>query len=331
MSTAATTPFEEVLSAGGAHIRHLMEQVERRLEGVTVEYGTQLERSTRTTLAGGGKRLRPLLVFVCADAELTAQSRTALVRSAAAVELVHMASLVHDDVLDDAALRRGRPTVYASLGRQAATATGDFLFSRAFSLLQANEDVDQVQALSAACVALAKGELAQRRDAYSRLVGVDRYLERCELKTASLFVAACELGSLVATHGGPVTEALGRFGQRVGLAFQILDDILDVAGDTRQTGKQRGTDLLDGTVTLPLILASELDPELARMDLSTLRSRAQAEQVCDRIVASGALEESRKQAAELVLAAKTELDGGLDPGVADLLRLVADRVVDRYS
>jgi geranylgeranyl pyrophosphate synthase len=331
MSTAATTPFEEVLSAGGAHVRHLMEQVERRLEGVTVEYGPQLERSTRTTLAGGGKRLRPLLVFVCAEAELTAQSQNALVRSAAAVELVHMASLVHDDVLDDAALRRGRPTVYASLGRQAATATGDFLFSRAFSLLRANEDVDQVRALSAACVALAKGELAQRRDAYSRLIGVDRYLERCELKTASLFTAACRLGSLVAAHGAPVTEALGRFGQRVGLAFQILDDILDVAGDTRQTGKQRGTDLLDGTVTLPLILASELDPELARLDLSTLRSRAQAEQVCDRIAASGALEESRKQAAELVVAAKTELDGRLDAGVADLLRLVADRVVDRYS
>jgi geranylgeranyl pyrophosphate synthase len=332
MSTAAATPFEEVLSAGGPPVRRLMADVELLLGRITVAYGTQLGRAAGTTLAGGGKRLRPLLVFVCVDGEHGSQRRRqALVRAAAAVELVHMASLVHDDVLDDARVRRGRPTVYASQGRGTATASGDFLFSRAFSLLGENGNASQIRALSDACVDLARGELAQRRDAYSHFAGVERYLYRCELKTASLFVAACKLGALVAGYDGPQVEALGRFGQRVGLAFQILDDVLDVAGDVVQTGKQRGSDLLEGTVTLPLILAAEADPELAKLDLSTLNSRAEAERVCERIAASGALEEARRQASELVVAAQSELDGGLDSRVSALLRLVADRVVDRYS
>jgi geranylgeranyl pyrophosphate synthase len=332
MTSAATTPFEEVLSAGGPAIRRLMEDVELLLAGISAAYGIQLERSAGTTLAGGGKRLRPLLVFVCAgDAQESERRRQELVRAAGAVELVHMASLVHDDVLDDATIRRGRPTVYASGGREVATATGDFLFSRAFSLLWRNGNADQVRALSDACVDLARGELAQRRDAYSRFAGVESYLNRCELKTASLFVAACELGALVAGQDGSRVEALARFGQRVGLAFQILDDVLDVAGDVEQTGKQRGSDLLEGTVTLPLILAAEADPELASLDLTTLSSRAEAERVCERIAATGALEGARRRAGALVVEAKSELDGGLDSRVSGLLRLVADRVVNRYG
>ena len=115
-------------------------------------------------------------------------------RAAAAVELIHMATLVHDDVVDNALLRRGRPTVFASGGRETATATGDFLFSRSFALLASNGDDEQVQVLSDACVALARGELAQRHDAYRLDVDEERYLLRCELKTARLFSAACRLG-----------------------------------------------------------------------------------------------------------------------------------------
>jgi geranylgeranyl pyrophosphate synthase len=309
-----------------------MEQVEGELAEVATPYGAQLEQSTGATLAGGGKRLRPLLVFLCAEAEdAGAVAGDPLVRAAAAVELVHMASLIHDDVLDGAHVRRGRPTVYASRGRDAATATGDFLFSRAFWILRRNDDDQQIRMLSDACLALARGELAQRQDAYSRFAGVDRYLVRCELKTASLFVAACKLGSRVAGAGAPQIEALGRFGLRLGLAFQLLDDVLDVAGKVEQTGKERGSDLLDGTVTMPLILASQSDPELSRLDLAALSSRADVEAVCDRIAASGALEETRRRASELVEAAKSELDAGLDARVSRLLHLVADRVVDRYS
>ena len=186
-----------------------------------------------------------------------------LLRAAVAVELIHSATLVHDDVLDGAHLRRGRPTVVAVAGRGMATATGDLLFSRAFSELAANGSPEQIRVLSSASSALAEGELMQRADAWNAATTRERYLARCDLKTARLFQAACELGAL--EGGGPV-ELLGRFGRRIGLAFQLLDDVLDVSGPAARTGKHRGTDLLDGTVTLPLIVARERDPELARVD-----------------------------------------------------------------
>jgi geranylgeranyl pyrophosphate synthase len=332
VAIAGTSPFERVLAAGGRRIRTLMEEVEQQLTEITSAYGAELERSAGSTLAAGGKRLRPLLVFISgSEAGEGRLERDSLVRAGAAVELAHMASLVHDDVLDSASLRRGRPTIYADFGPSTATATGDFLFSRAFRLLRGGTRLEQVRTLSDACLALARGELAQRHDAYARFVGVDRYLQRCELKTASLFEAACKLGSLACGHDGPRTGALGRFGHRVGVAFQLLDDVLDVEGTAEQTGKQRGSDLLDGTVTLPLILASEADPELGTLDLRLVDSREEAERICERIAATDALAETRRRATELVAEAVSEIDGRLDPAVAELLRLVADGIVERYS
>ena len=191
-----------------------------------------------------------------------------------AVELIHSATLVHDDVLDAAALRRGRPTVVATAGRAIATATGDLLFSRAFAELARNGRPESVRVLSDASSALAEGELLQREDAWNVGVSRERYEQRCDLKTARLFQAACELGALEGT--APVA-VLGRFGRRIGLAFQMLDDVLDVSGPAERTGKHRGTDLLDGTVTLPLILARERDPALRSLDLRGVRTPAQAE------------------------------------------------------
>jgi geranylgeranyl pyrophosphate synthase len=157
---------------------------------------------------------------------------------------------------------------------------------------------------------------------------VDRYLLRCELKTARLFEAACRLGTLAT---GQADLDLGAFGRRIGLGFQILDDVLDVSGPAERTGKHRGTDLLDGTVTLPLITARERDPALAAIDLRSITDAAQAEALCDRIAATGALEDARADAHALVADAKRELDPSLlGAGRADALRLVADSVVERY-
>ena len=194
----------------------------------------------------------------------------ALIRAAAAVELVHMATLVHDDVLDDAALRRGRPTVYASHGRDAALTTGDLLFALAFEELAQPGYEEQVAALSYASSGLASGELIQREDAFNPAVTRERYLLRCTLKTARLFEAAALLGA----HAGGRPElapALAAFGNKVGLAFQLADDVLDVAASTEQTGKTRGADLLDGTVNLPLIEAARRDPTLAELDFARSR------------------------------------------------------------
>jgi geranylgeranyl pyrophosphate synthase len=254
-----------------------------------------------------------------------------LVRAAAAVELVHSATLVHDDVLDVAPLRRGRPTVFATAGRAAATQTGDLLFARAFALLAANDDPAQVRALSDAGSALARGELLQRADAFDAAIPLDRYLLRCELKTARLFEAACILGALESGAGEDGAEALREFGRRIGLAFQILDDVLDVAGPAERTGKHRGTDLLDGTVTLPFILARERDPALGALDPRAIVRPADAEAICDRIAATGALDEARAVALEHVAAAKAVVPAGLPERERRALLLVADGVVARYS
>jgi geranylgeranyl pyrophosphate synthase len=252
-----------------------------------------------------------------------------------AVELVHAASLVHDDILDGAVLRRGQSTVVAAEGREVAIATGDLMFSRAFAELARNERADHLRALADAASALARGELVQREDAW-QVVTVARYLERCRLKTASLFEASCKLGAL-AGPGAPAPRAsrrgseLGRFGREIGMAFQILDDVLDVQGPPERTGKARGADLMDGTVNLPLILARRRDPELAALDLHSLREPEVAELVCRRIAATGALEQARERALRLVARAKAQLPQRLPPGQREVLELVADGVVERFS
>ena len=318
MIETLTDPFDAILELGGEPLREAMAGVETRLREITA-----VERHALATVAAGGKRLRPLLVFV---AGLGSDAHVALSRAAAAVELIHSATLVHDDVLDDAPLRRGRTTVFAAAGRSAATATGDLLFSSAFAELARNGAIAQLRALSAASAALARGELMQRADAWRADVSLERYLQRCELKTARLFAAACELGALAG--GGP---PLGPFGHAVGLAFQLLDDVLDITGPTERTGKRRGTDLLDGTVTLPLILARERSRELWALDLRSIAGPAHAERICEAIEATGAGEHARLRALDLVARAKRELPRECPPLQRRALELMADGLVDRYA
>ena len=171
-----------------------------------------------------------------------------------------MATLVHDDVLDAAPLRRGHPTVWRTDGRGLATATGDHLFARAFAELTATGDMPAVAILADACLGLARGEILQRHQAGDPSVTVDGYLERCTLKTGRLFSAAARLGARFSQLSADDAAALGRFAEALGLAFQIADDVLDCDGDPDTTGKPLGTDLLDGTVTLPLLVAARRDP-----------------------------------------------------------------------
>jgi geranylgeranyl pyrophosphate synthase len=333
--------IEALVRGGGAQLRERMARIESHLEHVTAAAGAPLAVHANATIVAGGKRLRPLLVVLAAEAAGDSLKRqeeeVRLLRAAVAVELIHSATLVHDDVIDRAELRRGHPTVAASAGPRAAIATGDLLFSRAFAELAHNDDPSQLRALSDASSALAAGELLQREDAYAADVAIERYLRRCELKTAALFEAACRLGALVAVPGSSdLADALGGFARRIGLAFQILDDVLDVSGPVERTGKSRGTDLLDGTVTLPLILAREHDGELAEVDLAALRGSDGtggvriAEELCDRIAATGALAQARERAHALVAEAKAALPASLPAGGAARLELVADAVVERY-
>ncbi|HLB20484.1 MAG TPA: polyprenyl synthetase family protein [Solirubrobacteraceae bacterium] len=326
---------DAIMQRGGEGLRRRMIRAELHLENVTAQAGAPLAAPASATIRAGGKRLRPLLVVLASESAggppRTPDGEERLLRAAVAVELVHSATLVHDDLIDGAQLRRGRPTVAAVAGREVAIATGDLLFSLAFAELARNESATQLRALSDASSALAAGELLQREDAYAAHVAVERYLRRCELKTAALFEAACRLGALTAADGSDaLAGALGAFARRIGLAFQMLDDVLDVSGPVERTGKSRGTDLLDGTVTLPLILARERDAQLADFDLASLSGPEQAEQLCERIAATGALDEARERALAVVAEAKAALPAILPDGRAALLDLVADAVVERY-
>ena len=316
---------QTVVDLGGEQVVRLLDRAKRRMNELAASHGPLLARYAGQTITAGGKRLRPLLVFLAAGAP--PPESDGLLRSAVAVELIHGATLIHDDVLDGSPLRRGRPTVFAAGGRSMAIATGDLLFSRAFSELAGVGSVQAVRVLARASRELAAGEVMQRADTFAPDLGVERYLERCRLKTAVLFRAACELGSL---QGAGPTAELASFGEQIGLAFQILDDVLDVTGPPERTGKPRGADLLDGTITLPLIVARQRDAEIAGVDVGRVQTSDDAAVLCDRIAATGALDDARSRALELVMAAKRALPS-LPRRQRAALELVADGVVERYT
>jgi geranylgeranyl pyrophosphate synthase len=218
-----------------------------------------------------------------------------------AVELVHMATLVHDDLIDRAGYRRGRASAWARFGPGAAKAAGDYLFARAFAELAATRDERAVSTLAAACLSLARGEALQRAQTHDPDTSVESYLERCALKTGKLFEAACLLGAGVTRSEAP---ALAGFGLALGIAFQIVDDILDCTGETIDTGKIAGTDLREGTPTLPLLLAAREDA-VVRDALAG----GSLDGALIRVAATGALDRSRVVALEYAQRARACLNG----------------------
>ncbi|CAB4878080.1 MAG: hypothetical protein F2799_05740 [Actinobacteria bacterium] len=312
-----------VLEAGGPGVTETLLRVEESLAEVAGRATGAIAPFANSAVAGGGKRLRPLLAVLSAG--YSPGDTDAVVRAGVAVELVHAATLVHDDILDRSDVRRGSPTVVAAGGREMAVAVGDYLFAAAFGELVPNGTAD-VEVLAQAGSDLARGELLQRADAWNVHTSRERYLQRCRLKTARLFEAAAVLGSRA---GGLGSEQAERFAGSVGLAFQLLDDVLDVTGPEERTGKPRGTDLLDGTVTLPLIIAMEHDPSLIEVDLAALDTVSVVE-ICDRIAETGALDEVRSMAEDWIAVANgavAEMSGVS----ADAFRLVARALVDRVS
>jgi geranylgeranyl pyrophosphate synthase len=281
-----------------------LDELEERLHAAAGYHEGLVARVADEALSAGGKRLRPLLVH------LTSPDRERALRGGVAVEVAHTAALVHDDVIDGAELRRGHGTAWHVHGEAAARATGDYLFARAFAELADAGDMDGVRILARACLALVRGEAMQRRQLHDPSTSVEAYVARCALKTGSLFEAACLLGSR--------DERLGRFGLALGVAFQIVDDILDCTGETIETGKIAGTDLREGTPTLPLILAAERD-EVVRAALAG----GPLDGALVRVAATGALEESREAALDYARKARECLRD--EPDLEALTHIVIDR------
>jgi geranylgeranyl pyrophosphate synthase len=283
VSALAAISESPALEAYLAELEERLELTVGSCRGVVAEVGAE-------ALAAGGKRLRPLLVY------LSCATGPPPVPAGVAVELVHMATLMHDDVIDGARVRRGRASAWSTYGTDAARAAGDYLFARAFAELAATGDTRAVAILADATLCLARGEALQRAQRHDPDTPVDAYLERCSLKTGKLFEAACRLG------GGS-----GAFGLALGIAFQITDDILDCAGATIETGKVAGTDLREGTPTLPLLLAAQRD-DVVRDALVT---GAELDGVLVRVAATGAIEESREVALAYARNARACLNGEL--------------------
>jgi geranylgeranyl pyrophosphate synthase len=286
-------------------LEEYLDAMEERLARSVASHPGVVAAVGNEALAAGGKRLRPLLVFLS-----TPPGTEPSLPGGVAVELVHMATLVHDDLIDRAHFRRGKAAAWSVHGAAAARATGDYLFARAFAELAATANSEAVNVLADATLRLARGEALQRTQAHDPSTTVESYLERCALKTGALFEAACRLG------GGS-----GDYGVALGVAFQIADDVLDCAGATIETGKIAGTDLRDGTPTLPLLLAAQED-ELVREALAG----GPLDGVLVRVAATGALERSREVALDYAGRARACLNGELH---RDELESLTHAVVNR--
>ena len=241
--------------------------VEERL--IEVAYGAlgELVAPALEALTAGGKRLRPILLVL--SARMGEPEDGALLTASTAIEVLHTATLIHDDVVDKAGSRRGRPTTAAAYGREVAVATGDYLFAEAFYGLAEIGDPRLVRAFSEAAMGLAAGELEQFRSARGP-VEVEAYLEHIRMKTAGLFKAACVAGGTLGGLSIKQVDALATYGQALGLAFQMSDDVMDLVGKPGLMGKGVGADLAEGTVTLPVIFAlKEGDAAVIRRVLQT--------------------------------------------------------------
>jgi octaprenyl-diphosphate synthase len=248
-------------------------------------------------IAGGGKRLRPAVLVLVARA-LSYQG-TVHRELAAIVEFIHTATLLHDDVVDESAMRRGRNTSNAEFGNAASVLVGDFLYSRAFQMMVSIDNMHVLRVLAEATNVIAEGEVMQLLNVHNADVTVDAYLEVVRRKTAKLFEAAGRLGVIIAGGDQSTEAAFANYGMHLGTAFQLIDDVLDYSGDERETGKNVGDDLSEGKPTLPLIYVmqhgSQSDADLVRAAIMS-GGRDDLPAVLNAVRSCGALDYTRQQA-----------------------------------
>jgi octaprenyl-diphosphate synthase len=269
--------------------------IRRRLESDVV----LVRQIAEYIIAGGGKRLRPALVFLAAGA--AGYRGEHHVELAAVVEFIHTATLLHDDVVDESELRRGRRTANDEFGNAASVLVGDFLYSRAFQMMVAVRNMRVMEVLADATNAIAEGEVLQLLNTHNFAVTEAAYLEVIRRKTAKLFEAAAQLGAILGEASAELERGLARYGMHLGTAFQLIDDVLDYSGDAAHTGKNLGDDLKEGKPTLPLIHVMQRgSPAQAAVVRSAIEhgGREDFSAVLEAIHATGALDYARNRAKE---------------------------------
>ena len=261
-------------------------------------------------ISAGGKRIRPVLVLLLANAY--GYKGTDHHELAAVVEFIHTATLLHDDVVDESSMRRGRQTANALFGNAASVLVGDYLYSRSFEMMTSLDNMRVMSILSRATTVIAEGEVLQLLNMHDPDVTHESYLNVIRSKTAKLFEAAAELGALVGGAGDEQIAAAGEYGRSLGTAFQLIDDVLDYAGDAAEIGKNLGDDLREGKPTLPLIwLMENGTPEQRQLVRSCIEhgDEAQFEAVLAAVSSSGALAYTRQQAEQAARRAAEAISG----------------------
>ena len=281
--------------------------------------------------AAGGKRLRPALVLLTAKCGRYDLER--LTPAAMAAELTHAATLVHDDVIDRSPVRRGRPTVAASLGDEPAIVIGDFYFAKAYEHASRTAEPEVVGILARAVMEICAGEVRQQAIRYRYTTDVFEYVGRIRAKTATLLAACCDIGALLAGVSSTQRKALESYGLLLGLAFQIADDILDYTGSEGEIGKPIGHDIAEGFATLPLMLAMEDKSRAARLKTVLQDGRklsaTEARRVVDEVRAGGGAEHAIDVAREYASTARAQLDAIPAGEARSALAALTDYVVSR--
>jgi octaprenyl-diphosphate synthase len=286
-----------------------LDEVERRITQQTAAFDPAIEGYVTYAVGGRGKRLRPLLALLAGGA--TGEINSGHLDLAVIVELIHVATLVHDDVLDEAERRRGRPTVNARWGNSLSVLLGDCLFAHALNLSTNFENADISRAIARAAREICSGEMIQTQRRFDLKLEVDDYLRIVEKKTGSLFSTAAELGARISEADPGVIETFRNFGMRVGKAYQIYDDCLDIAGTETATGKTLGTDLRKGKFTLPVLIFLRSASEFERERYCSLILEGKCEEMTELLrnsATNGALNESIAAGSDLIREAQTGLD-----------------------
>lgn len=258
MSMATTT----ITHPAEPNIAKLLEVIKPELQAVDEHIRKEISSSVRTiralgehVLSSGGKRLRPALVCLSAYATGLPVDKTRLIPLAAAAELMHMATLIHDDVVDNTTTRRGRPTASALFGNGITVLTGDYLLAKAMDLLVKDGDLSIIRTVMRIAIEMSEGEVLQMVHANDASISEQTYFDIIRKKTAVFIQGCCQAGAMIAQAPQPLVEALSQYGYHIGMAFQIADDLLDYTGSPARMGKPAGSDLREGKFTLPLIIA----------------------------------------------------------------------------